>query len=146
MWPALHKSYELKYTASQNFVSKQKYKDWEKKVVAAFYTPTQLRTNLTPTDGHIALLSKEKFILVVDKKIGKQSASTQVAQANFATLAANKKTKIRMWHIENQALEYVNFGLEDDLFFHAACDLGGLTNLRQKIAKNNFQSRKCRKS
>ena len=86
-----------------------------------------------PKNKKIALLSKEKFILVADATTGDDStASAQVTQGATGLVA---KAKVKMWHVANHALEGVNFGVSDDLFVHPACDVGGLTNLRQKVGE-----------
>ena len=114
-------------------VSKEEYLAWESAVVSAFYTPAKRCTELVPVDGTVAVLSKEKFILVADATTGDDStASAQVTQGATGLVA---KAKVKMWHVANHALEGVNFGVSDDLFVHPACDVGGLTNLRQRVGE-----------
>ena len=114
-------------------VEKEEYLSWESEVVKAFYNPAKVRTELVPVDGTVAVLSKEKFILVADATTGDDStASAQVMQGATGLVA---KAKVKMWHVANHALEGVNYGVSDDLFVHPACDVGGLTNLRQKVGE-----------
>ena len=112
--------------------SKEEYLAWEAEVVKAFYDAAKKRTLLVPIDGAPAVLSKEKYILVADvlRESG-DAASVTVAAGDDAHLSA--KAKVKMWHVVNGALEGVNLGVADGQFLHPACDVGGLTNLRQKV-------------
>ena len=44
---------------------------------------------------------------------------------------------VQLWHIKKKKEDGVRFGhaVDDGLFKHPACDLGGLTNLRQKLGE-----------
>jgi hypothetical protein len=116
-------------------VDKATYESWEAQVVNAFYTPERRPTQLIPVDGKPAVLSKEKYILVVDAVIGEDATSTKVAANDTQKLAPHQH--VMLWHIGKQKDDKVKFGFseEEGIFKHPACDVGGLTNLKQTIGK-----------
>ena len=63
---------------SGNPVSKEEYATWEREVVQAFFEIDSRPSALTPTDGSVAILSKEKFLLValIDDSIPDKVASS----------------------------------------------------------------------
>ena len=116
-------------------VTKEAFREWEKEVIDSFYDGRERHTSLIPTIGTPSVLSKEKYILVVDAIHSASSSpmSESVRLAQEPVLAS--KCKVSLWHLKRQALEEVNFGLDKETgqFHHPACDLGGLTNLRQQL-------------
>ena len=96
----------------------------------SFTRRTARRRPLLPTDGAPSVLSKEKFILVADAGF-----AAQVASGAAGGLPAHQH--VQLWHLGKQKADGVRFGLaeEDGLFKHPALDVGGLTNLRQKLGE-----------
>lgn len=111
-------------------VTKEVYLQWEAHVIAAFFDSDARRTALVPAEGSPSILRKEKWILVADSLVDGDEASRRVAES--ATELAAKQS-VRMWHVGSGCLDNVSYGLVDDSFSHPACDVGGLTNLRQKL-------------
>ena len=111
-------------------VDKAAYQAWERSVCEKFYTADRPPTALLPTDGAPSVLSKEKFILVADAGF-----AAQVASGAAGGLPAHQH--VQLWHLGKQKADGVRFGLaeEDGLFKHPALDVGGLTNLRQKLGE-----------
>jgi len=114
-------------------VSKEDYLAWEKGVIKAFFEPDQRSTALVPTDGACSVLLKEKYILVADALTKDGVCLSRRAEKASSADTLPTKTKIQLWHIGKQAIDGVNLGVADEQVNHPACDLGGLTNLRQKI-------------
>ena len=109
-------------------VDKAAYSAWEAAVVAAFYDASHRRTPLKPTDGAPSLLTKRKVILVA------VADGVAEAVADGATDGLPAHQHVQLWHVGKQKADGVRFGFAeaDALFKHPACDVGGLTNLRQK--------------
>ena len=110
-------------------VDKAAYSAWEAAVVAAFYDASHRRTPLKPTDGAPSLLTKRKVILVAVA----DGAAEAVADGATDGLPAHQH--VQLWHVGKQKADGVRFGYaaDDGVFKHPACDVGGLTNLRQKV-------------
>ena len=115
-------------------VTKDAYHQWEAQVLASFPDRVVRSTALVPSDGAPSVLRKHKWILVADsllKDRGMMAASCCVQEGGTDDLPAKKS--IRMWHIGNGCLDSVSYGHSDSMFKHPACDVGGLTNLPQKL-------------
>lgn len=112
-------------------VSKEEYSAWEKEVIAAFYDGGRTVTQLVPQDGRPAVLSKEKAIVVLLPGDG----LTPEAVARKATDLPPQRS-VQLYHIGKRALDGVSYGLEGDTFKHPACDVGGLTNYRQRLGED----------
>jgi hypothetical protein len=110
-------------------VDKAAYSAWEAEVIAAFFTRSHERTPLMPTDGAPVHLRKEKYILVAD------AASFQVASG--ASFGLPAQTYVQLYHLGKHEADGVRFGYakEEGIFKHPAIDVGGLTNLRQKLGE-----------
>lgn len=129
-------------------VNRATYSAWEKATIAAFYTAEHKRTPLVPTDGSPVVLSKEKLILVVDGVSEEGEAISEAIQASSnkpGTLRSSgikerlpAHAHVQLWHAGKQEADKVRYGLADDdggLFKHPAFDMGGLTNLKQKLGQ-----------
>ena len=118
-------------------VDKATYTAWEAAVVKKFYTTERSQTPLIPTKGMPSVLSKEKFILVADacEAAGGGCMSDKVRAGGTSGLREDKH--VQLWHLGKQKEDGVRFGLaaEESLFKHPACDVGGLTNLKQKLGE-----------
>ena len=119
-------------------VSKEDYLEWEQKVVAAFYEPEERSTSLVPAAGAPSVLSKQKVLLVVDScdatgsgQRGSPASAVAASAPDGAKLRS--KDKIKLWHIGKQVNDGVSIGHAEGTFLHPACDIGGLTNYRQKV-------------
>ena len=110
-------------------VSKATYAAWEAEVIAAFFTAEKPRTALIPVDGAPAVLSKEKFVLAVVPA----GAAEAVAAGEATGLAASQH--VQLWHIGKQKADGVRLGLDDGVYKYPACDVGGLTNVKQKLGE-----------
>jgi len=141
-------------------VSKDEYLAWEQLVITAFYEDTQRPTQLVPGDGSPAVLRKEKVMLVLLERDGvfaeqvalaakdKQQKLQHCRTVELQLTAAEKelqqvalsakdelpaKRSLKIFHCGRQALDGVSYGLDGDVFKHPACDVGGLTNCKQKL-------------
>ena len=117
--------------AAAGFVDKAAYGAWEAEVVRRFFVGGRPHTALVPADGAPAVLSKEKYIVVVVAG----GAADQVAAGTPAGLPSHQH--VQLWHIGKQKADGVRFGYaaDDGVFKHPACDVGGLTNLKQKLGE-----------
>jgi len=117
-------------------VDKATYVAWEREVIKAFYTPEHKVTALFPTDEQPAVLSKEKYILVVDACDAEGGCISEKVGSG-ATEGLPEHQHVQLWHFSKEKEDGVRFGhaVDDGIFKHPACDLGGLTNLRQEMGK-----------
>jgi len=116
-------------------VVKATYVAWEAEVIKAFYTSERKVTDLIPTDEQVAVVSKVKYILVVDACDAEGGCISEKVGSGATGLS--EQEHVQLWHIKKKKEDGVRYGLavEDGLFKHPACDLGGLTNLRQKLGE-----------
>ena len=117
-------------------VDKAGYSAWEAEVIAAFFTRSHERTPLMPTDGAPVHLRKEKYILVADASTSSGNPlSAEVAAG--ASWALPAQTYVQLHHLGKGEADGVRFGYEAaaGVFKHPAIDVGGLTNLRQKLGE-----------
>jgi len=122
-------------------VSKAEYRIWEEAVIHHFFESEPRKTPLVPTDGMPSVLSKQKLILVAIGQVSGMEV-TNVVEKIGSDLPA--QTKIKAWHVGKGALDSVSFGVEDGVFKHPACDVGGLTNLRQALGTAaSFREETC---
>ena len=100
-------------------------------MVRRFFVGGRPHTALVPADGAPAVLSKEKYIVVVVAG----GVADQVAASGTDGLPAHQH--VQLWHIGKQKADGVRFGYaaDDGVFKHPACDVGGLTNLKQKLGE-----------
>ena len=94
------------------------------------------RTPLMPSDGDPVHLRKEKYILVADASTSSGNPlSAEVAAG--ASWALPAQTYVQLHHLGKGEADGVRFGYEADaaIFKHPAIDVGGLTNLRQKLGE-----------
>ena len=110
-------------------VDKAAYSAWEAAVVAAFYDASHRRTPLKPTDGAPSLLTKKKVILVA------VADGVAEAVADGATDGLPAHQHVQLWHIGKQKADGVRLGLDDGVYKYPACDVGGLTNVKQKLGE-----------
>ena len=117
--------------ADDGFVDKAAYGAWEAEVVRRFFVGGRPHTALVPADGAPAVLSKEKYIVVVVAG----GVADRVAAGGTDGLPAHQH--VQLWHIGKQKADGVRFGYaaDDGVFKHPACDVGGLTNLKQKLGE-----------
>lgn len=120
-------------------VSQESYTAWEKEVIDKYkdWLTQKPKTPLIPEDGQVSVLEKVKFILVVDANVKADSntASFEVSQ-KMSTLPP--KTKLKMWHVGKHKEDGVSYGWDEEknVFLHPACDVGGLTNMRQTMGED----------
>ena len=110
-------------------VDKAAYSAWEAEVIAAFFTRSHERTPLMPTDGAPVHLRKEKYILVADAASdpGRLRRVVRPPRADLRPAVPPGQTRGR-----RRALRVRE---EEGIFKHPAIDVGGLTNLRQKLGE-----------
>ena len=118
-------------------VDKATYTAWEAAVVKQFYTTERSQTPLIPTKGKPSVLSKEKFILVADACAAEGGGCMSDRVRSGGTAGLREDKHVQLWHLGKQKEDGVRFGLaaEEGLFKHPACDVGGLTNLKQKVGE-----------
>lgn len=118
-------------------VEKSIYKAWEDEVIKFFFEPECKITELVPQDGKPTHVLKDKFILVA---IPSLADVQQIEEGNNEHLP--ETSQIQLWHIGNQSLGGVSYGLDGSKFQFPACDLGGLTNCSQELhTASSFQGR-----
>ena len=59
--------------------------------------------------------------------------SEKVGSGATEGLLENKH--VQLWHLNKKKDDGLHFGVIDNMYKHPACDLGGLTNLRQKLGE-----------
>lgn len=134
--PAVDKPTVDEPTVDKPTVNKETYVAWEKEVITRFFTSEHKVTALIPTDKQPAFVSKEKYILVVDACDAEGGCVSEKVGAG-TTEGLPEHQHVQLWHINKKKGDGVRFGyaVDDGIFKHPACDLGGLTNLRQKLAE-----------
>jgi hypothetical protein len=118
-------------------IDKETYKLWEARVCKLFYTDDKKKTSLIPCYGEKSLLSKEKYILVVDTcsdtvkglKVGDSGIDNLPKGTGF-------DMNIELFHAGKQTKDGVKMGPDEDKYKHPAFDAGGLTNYKQKFEEN----------
>ena len=116
-------------------VDQATYAVWEAEVINMFYSNHKEQSTLIPTDEKPSALSKEKYILVADACAAQGGCLSDMVGAG-TTADLPEYQYLQLWHCGMQKKDGVRFGLaRDGVFKHPACDLGGLTNLRQKLGK-----------
>ena len=122
--------------ASQQFINKATYQEWEAKVIKLFYshlkdTHQDLdNINKDLDNTKIFAATKRKVIVVIIPHVS--HPMSYVVESNCKISLPNK-SKLDMYHIGNGQTDKVSYGLENDTFFYPACDVGGLTNYRHKM-------------
>ena len=116
-------------------VDRATYNGWEAEVIDKFYSNRKEHSALFPTDEKPSALSKEKYILVADACAAQGGCLSDMVGAGTAA-GLPEYQHLQLWHGGMQKKDGVRFGLtHDGVFKHPACDLGGLTNLRQKLGE-----------
>ena len=109
------------------FINKEAYEEWQSKVVAAFYEEGSRCTELFPQTGAPSVLRKRKFILYALEDTAKTARLVELKSGDLP-----EKTSLMMYHVGSQTLDFVSRGFKEGVFSHPACDLGGLSNYKQK--------------
>mmetsp|Transcript_34449 Transcript_34449/g.82641 ORF Transcript_34449/g.82641 Transcript_34449/m.82641 type:complete len:269 (-) Transcript_34449:108-914(-) len=112
------------------FINKEAYEEWQGKVVAAFYEEGSRCTELFPQTGAPSVLRKRKFILYALEDTGRTASLVELKSEDLP-----EKTSLMMYHVGSQTLDFVSRGLKEGVFSHPACDLGGLSNYKQKLGE-----------
>lgn len=110
---------------SQQFVNKTTYQEWQAKVIKQFYSQKQDKDH----DKIFAATKKKVIVVLIPYK---SHSMSYVVESNCLIKLPNK-TKLDMYHIGNEQTDKVSYGLENDVFFYPACDVGGLTNYLHKV-------------
>jgi len=117
-------------------IDKATYVKWEADVIKKFYTSEQKETEMLPTAEQIAVVRKVKYILVVDACDEEGSCFSEKVGSGV-TDGLPEHQHVQLWHLNKRKNDGVRFGhdVANGIFKHPACDLGGLTNLRQKLGE-----------
>jgi len=117
-------------------IDKATYVKWEADVIKKFYTSEQKQTEMLPMAEQIAVVRKVKYILVVDACDEEGSCFSEKVGSGV-TEGLPEHQHVQLWHLNKRKNDGVRFGhdVANDIFKHPACDLGGLTNLRQKLGE-----------
>lgn len=107
---------------STKFVDKDTYQAWEAQVIKLFLKQSD---NFDPSKVYSA--TKQKVIITLIPHMS--HPISDIVETNRHIYLPNK-TKIDMYHIGKKDIDKVSYGLEDDIFYYPACDVGGLTNYR----------------
>ena len=115
----------------KNMCDTATYNAWEQAVIRRFFVVDQRATALIPEPGRPSIASKRKYILAA---LADDSLPSQVAASTTCRLPTTKR---RWYHIGEHKLNHVSDGVHDKIsaYFHPCCDLGGLTNYRQRLGK-----------
>jgi len=117
-------------------IDKATYVKWEAEVIKKFYTSEERVTDLLPTAEQVTVVRKVKYILVVDACDAEGSCfSEKVGSGVIEGLPEHQH--VQLWHLNKKKNDGVRFGhdVANGIFKHPACDIGGLTNLRQKLGE-----------
>lgn len=110
-------------------ISAADYKQWERKVIDAFFVREKIATGLVPEHGRPSVVKKEKVIAVV--LAGDGWMVSKVTDSDTTDLPA--KSAINLFHIGKQTVDGVGYGYNSakEEFVHPGVDVGGLTNYIQ---------------
>ena len=113
-------------------INKHAYRTWETDVIKTFYSERRRETELIPTDGNVAVLSKEKIIAVVCPDHG---LIQKVAEPKTEGLPV--VDQFELFHIGNNEPGNVKYGFDmgRQSFAHPAIDAGGLTQFKQTVGQ-----------
>jgi len=113
------------------YISKEVYKQWEKKIIDHYYSKEKKHTPIIPKNKKPSHLLQTKYILFLDfNGVYEKVSSKSVKLAELPT-----KHKKLIYHIGKKTNDEVSFGYDsdDNEFKYPALDLGGNSVFRSKL-------------